>query len=50
MFRGYQEDGAAAQAANIESLTGLLGRPPHPYRDFAVEAAWSWRTSLGLNA
>jgi uncharacterized protein YbjT (DUF2867 family) len=42
MFRRYQEDGAAASAGDIERLTGLLGRPPRAYRDFAIETAKAW--------
>jgi uncharacterized protein YbjT (DUF2867 family) len=43
MFRRYQEDGAPASAADVERLTGLLGRPPRPYREFAIETAAAWR-------
>jgi hypothetical protein len=45
MFRRYQTDGAAATVADLRRLTGLLGRPPRSYRDFAKEAATQWAKS-----
>jgi len=44
MFRRYQEDGAVATSADVEKLTGLLGRPPRSYRSFAKEAAKAWQS------
>jgi uncharacterized protein YbjT (DUF2867 family) len=43
MMRRYQTDGAIATTAEIEKLTGLLGHPPRPYRDFAQEMATAWK-------
>ena len=43
MFRRYQQDGAAASREQLEQLTALLGRPPRSYREFALEAARSWK-------
>ena len=45
MFRRYQTDGAVASASDIRRLTGLLGRAPRSYRDFAKEAAEQWKLS-----
>jgi uncharacterized protein YbjT (DUF2867 family) len=45
MFRRYQTDGAAATVADLRRLTGLLGRTPRSYRDFAKEAAAQWAKS-----
>jgi uncharacterized protein YbjT (DUF2867 family) len=42
MFRRYQTDGAVATAADVSRLTGLLGRAPQRYREFAKEAAAQW--------
>ena len=42
MFRRYQADGAVATAADVSRLTGLLGRAPRSYREFAKEAAAQW--------
>jgi uncharacterized protein YbjT (DUF2867 family) len=42
MFRRYQVDGAVATAADVSRLTGLLGRAPRSYREFAKEAAAQW--------
>ena len=42
MFRRYQTDGAVATAADVSRLTGLLGRAPRSYREFAKEAAAQW--------
>ena len=42
MFRRYQSDGAVATAADVSRLTGLLGRAPRSYREFAKEAAGQW--------
>lgn len=42
MFQRYQSDGAVADAASVERLTGLLGRAPRSYRDFAHDAAAQW--------
>ncbi len=44
MFRRYQDDGAAASAADVERLATLLGRPPRSYRDFAVATAKTWQS------
>ena len=43
MFRRYQQDGAAASREQLDQLTALLGRPPRSYREFALEAARSWK-------
>ena len=42
MYR-YQQDGAAATAADLERLTALLGHAPRSYRDFAVATARQWQ-------
>ena len=42
MFSRYQSDGAVAASADLTRLTGLLGRPPRSYRDFARDAAAQW--------
>ncbi|SDR40242.1 Uncharacterized conserved protein YbjT, contains NAD(P)-binding and DUF2867 domains [Paraburkholderia fungorum] len=42
MMSRYQQDGAAASAAEVERLTSLLGRAPRSYRDFAREMATAW--------
>jgi len=42
MFQRYQSDGAAADPGAIERLTGLLGRAPRSYSDFARDAAAQW--------
>jgi uncharacterized protein YbjT (DUF2867 family) len=42
MFSRYQTDGAIATAADVARLTGLLGRSPRSYRDFARDAAAVW--------
>jgi uncharacterized protein YbjT (DUF2867 family) len=43
MMRRYQLQGAAATAADVTRMEKLLGRPPRAYRDFAEEAASSWK-------
>jgi len=43
MFRRYQQDGAVASREQLDQLTGLLGRPPRSYREFARAAARSWK-------
>lgn len=42
MMARYQQDGAVATAADLDRLTGLLGRKPRSYRDFAAEVAAGW--------
>lgn len=42
MMQRYQQDGAVANAHEIERLSQLLGRPPRTYRDFAAECAQQW--------
>jgi len=43
MFQAYVEHGFSASAADLATLTALLGRPPRTYEAFAREtlAAWS---------
>jgi len=43
MMRRYQLQRAAATAADVARMEGLLGHPPRAYRDFAEEAASSWK-------
>ena len=43
MFQGYLERGFAAEAGDIETLTGLLGHTPRRYEDFAKETASLWK-------
>ncbi|WP_419729288.1 SDR family oxidoreductase [Lichenicola sp.] len=42
MMRRYQLDGAPATSEGLQRLTGLLGRAPRSYGDFAKAAAVSW--------
>jgi hypothetical protein len=42
MLNRYQTDGAAASAADLARLTGLLGRAPRSYGAFAKDAAAQW--------
>jgi uncharacterized protein YbjT (DUF2867 family) len=42
MFQGYLERGFAAQPADIETVTTLLGHPPRRYEAFAQEMAAEW--------
>ena len=39
MAERYVSDGMIPAAGDVERLTGLLGRPLHSYRDFAVQLA-----------
>lgn len=39
MAERYVSDGMVPEAGDVERLTALLGRPLHPYRDFAVRIA-----------
>ena len=43
MMNRYQQDGAAASAAELDHLTRLLGHAPRSYRDFAEAAAKEWQ-------
>jgi len=43
MMRRYQLQGAAATAADVSRMESLLGHPARSYRDFAMEAASSWK-------
>lgn len=42
MLSRYQTDGAVATASDLARLTGLLGRAPRSYQDFARDAAAQW--------
>lgn len=43
MLQRYHERGFVASSADVSQLTGLLGRPPRSYADFARATADSWR-------
>ena len=43
MMRRYQLQGAVADNADVERMGKLLGHAPRAYRDFAKEAAASWK-------
>ena len=43
MMNRYQQDGAAATAADLDRLTARLGHAPRSDRDFAVETARQWQ-------
>jgi uncharacterized protein YbjT (DUF2867 family) len=43
MFQGYLERGFAAEAGDVETLTGILGHRPRRYEDFAAETAALWK-------
>ena len=43
MFQGYLERGFAAEAGDVETLTGILGHRPRRYEDFAGETAALWK-------
>jgi uncharacterized protein YbjT (DUF2867 family) len=47
MFQGYLERGFAAEAGDLEILTGLLGHAPRCYEDFARETALEWQRHEG---
>jgi hypothetical protein len=49
MFEGYLERGFAAEAGDIQTLTGLLGHPPRRYEDFAAETAALWKALAASN-
>ncbi len=42
MYGRFHKNGMAAQPADVEQLTGLLGHAPRSYRDFAAETAKGW--------
>ncbi|MGO9808989.1 MAG: SDR family oxidoreductase [Rhodomicrobium sp.] len=44
MYRRFHKNGMAAQPADVEQLTGLLGHAPRSYRDFAAETAKGWQS------
>jgi hypothetical protein len=39
MAERYVSDGMIPEAGDVERLTGILGRPLHSYRNFALEIA-----------
>jgi uncharacterized protein YbjT (DUF2867 family) len=43
MFQRYRERGFAPRQEDIARITGLLGRPPRSYADFARETAARWQ-------
>lgn len=45
MARGFQRDGMVAKAGNLDRMTGLLGRPPRTYRNFAEETMRHWQST-----
>lgn len=42
MLERFQSDGLAATSSDLTKMTQLLGRAPHSYRNFAVNAAAIW--------
>lgn len=42
MMQRYQQDGAAASAAQVDAFAALLGRAPRSYREFAQASAREW--------
>lgn len=42
MFRGFQEQGSPASAADVAALADLLGHAPRSYADFVRETARGW--------
>lgn len=42
MFRGFQEHGSPASAADVAALTDLLGHAPRSYADFVRETVRGW--------
>jgi uncharacterized protein YbjT (DUF2867 family) len=46
MMKHFQDNGPVASAAGLDHLRQRLGRSPRSYRDFAVESANLWSTTL----
>ena len=42
MYEFFQNNGLKATPADIDSMTGLLGRAPRGFEDFALETARMW--------